>query len=555
MPVVFIDNYANQNLEKIIVNQDGKTLYGELWVYQQFLAINENMFLEDEVWHLKHNYNLSTHPASKKKVEGQIDFILLSKYGILIIEVKGGGLRVDENDCYFSSGEGKEYESQNPFVQAKEYVYTLKNYIDSSIFVYRAIILPHEAGFILKGPQLEGYKDIFFSKADIIGLDTRGVQNKFFAFILNLSKKARIKSLKKAFASLNSDEILKKAQELYPLLNAKEIKRLKSELFPIQSTYGYNPDKINSELICKENFEILNGLRRNRNIIVQGGPGTGKTSLAIKYLAENLLKQQKGVFFCANLLIRSRLEYIIFNDYKLDPNSISFRVYSTQVTADSISNDTDFIIFDEAQEYFEKGLYDLIEKLNVKLEKPKLLVLYDADQSVVSNLNELEWYTDFFIEMGYSHFYFDEKFRSIQNKTIAEVSNCILFNEYNKIKSKYNYFLVFVEDLKSKLEMIKAIISETKFTNSEKIILVQSQLIEEFSSIINDFFKTDIEEMTEANINIPSNKIRFTSPIKYRGLENDLVCLITRELNDSTKVQNYVGATRAMLKLNIILWK
>ena len=173
----------------------------------------------------------------------------------------------------------------------------------------------------------------------------------------------------------------------------------------------------------------------------------------------------------------------------------------------------------------------------------------------MSNLNELEWYTDFFIEMGYSHFYFDEKFRSIQNKTIAEVSNCILFNEYNKIKSKYNYFLVFVEDLKSKLEMIKAIISETKFTNSEKIILVQSQLIEEFSSIINDFFKTDIEEMTEANINIPSNKIRFTSPIKYRGLENDLVCLITRELNDSTKVQNYVGATRAMLKLNIILWK
>jgi hypothetical protein len=555
MPVNFIDNYAKQNLESIIINQDGNTLYGELWVYQQFLAFNENKFLEDEICYLKHNYNLSTHPASKKKVEGQIDFILLSKWGILILEVKGGGLRVDENDCYFSYDKTGEYESQNPFIQAKEYVHTLRKYIDSSVFVYRAIILPHEAGFVLKGPQLEGYKDIFFSKADIDGLDLRAIQKKFFAFIDDLNRKARIRTLKKSFTSLNSSELIRKANELYPLLNAKDIKRLKGELFPVQSTYGYNPDRINSELICKENYEILKGLRRNKNVIVQGGPGTGKTALAIKYLAENLLKQQKGVVFCANLLIKSKLEYIILHDYELDPNNISFKIYSSIVSAESITNDVDFLIFDEAQEYFEKGLYDFIEKVNYKLEKPKLLVLYDPDQAIVSNLNELEWYTDFFIEMGYSHFYFDENYRCVQNRSIAEVSNCILFNEYGKIKSKYGKFLSTVEELKSKLEKIKLIITETKFTSSEKIILVQSQLIVEFSSIVADYFKSDIEEINEANINIPSSKIRYTTPIKYRGLEHDSVYLITKEINDSTKIQNYVGATRAMSELNIILWK
>ena len=555
MPVHFIDNYAKQNLETVIVNQDGKTLFGELWVYQQFLAFNENRYLEDEIWYLKHNYNLSTHQASKKKVEGQIDFILLSKYGILILEIKGGGLRVDENDCYFSFDKTGEYESQNPFIQAKEYVHTLKNYIDSSVFVYRAIILPHEAGFVLKGPQLEGYKDIFFSKADIDGLDGRAIQNKFFTFINNLNKTSRLRTLKKSFKSLNSSDLIKKANELYPLLNAKDIKRLRNELFPIQSTYGYNPDKINAELICKENYEILKGLRRNKNIIVQGGPGTGKTALAIKYLAENLLKQQKGVVFCANKLIRSKLEHIILNDYKLDPNNIFFRIFTDVVTPESVANDVDFLIFDEAQEYFEKGLYDFIEKINAKLEKPKLLVLYDPDQAIVSNINELEWYTDFFIEMGYSHYYFDENYRCIQNKSIAELSNFILFNEYGKIKSKYGNMLSYVEDLKSKLEKLKEIISETKFTGTEKIILVQSQLIEEFSAIINDYFKSDIEEITEANINIPSNKIRYTSPIKYRGLENDSIYLITNEIKDSTKIQNYVGATRSMAALNIILWK
>lgn len=555
MPVYFIDNYAKQSLETVIVNQDGKTLFGELWVYQQFLAFNENRYLENEVWYLKHNYNLSRHPASKKKVEGQIDFILLSKYGILILEIKGGGLRVDENDCYFSFDKTGEYESQNPFIQAKEYVHTLKNYIDSSVFVYRAIILPHEAGFVLKGPQLEGYKDIFFSKADIDGLDGRAIQNKFFTFIYNLNKNSRLRTLKKSFKSLNSGDLIKKANELYPLLNAKDIKRLRNELFPVQSTYGYNPDKINAELICKENYEILKGLRRNKYIIVQGGPGTGKTALAIKYLAENLLKQQKGVVFCANKLIRSKLEHIILSDYKLDPNNISFRIFTDVVTPESVANDVDFLIFDEAQEYFEKGLYDFIEKINAKLEKPKLLVLYDPDQAIVSNINELEWYTDFFIEMGYSHYYFDENYRCIQNKSIAEVSNFILFNEYGKIKSKYGNMLSYVEDLRSKLEKLKEIIKETRFTGTEKIILVQSQLKEEFTNIINDYFISDIEEMTEANINIPSNKIRYTSPIKYRGLENDSIYLITKEIKDSTKIQNYVGATRAMTALNIILWK
>ena len=555
MPVNFIDNYAELNLEKIIVNQDGKTLFGELWVYQQFLAFNENKYLEDDIWYLKHNYNLSTHPASKRKVEGQIDFIVLSKYGILILEVKGGGLRVDDNDCYFSYNQIGEYESQNPFIQVKEYVHTLKNYIDSSVFVYRAIILPHEAGFILKGPQLDGYKDIFFSKADLLGLDERATQNKFFAFINDLNKKARIRTLQKSFKSLNTSELIKKAFELYPLLNTKEIKRLKAELFPVQSTYGYHPEKIYAELILKENFEILKGLRKNKKVIVQGGPGTGKTSLAIKYLAENLLKQQKGVVFCANILIKTKLEYIILHDYNLDSNNISFRIYSSVVTTDSITNDVDFLIFDEAQEYFDKGLYDFIEKVNIKLEKPKLLVLYDPDQAIISNLNELEWYTDFFIEMGYTHYYFDENFRCIQNKNIAELSNSILFNEYEKIKTQFENMCFSVVDLKSKLETIKKIIIEPKFTYSEKIILVQSQLIEEFKLIVNDYFKADIEELTEENLSIASNKVRYTSPIKYRGLENESVYLITKEINDTTKVQNYVGATRAITSLNIILWK
>jgi superfamily II DNA/RNA helicase len=290
----------------------------------------------------------------------------------------------------------------------------------------------------------------------------------------------------------------------------------------------------------KENYEVLKGLSRNKNVIIQGAPGTGKTSLALKFLAENLLKQQKGIVYCANKLIKSKLEHIILNDYQLDSNNINFRIFSDVITQDSVADDVDFLIFDEAQEYFDKGLYDFIEKLNSKLVKPKILVLYDPDQAIASNLKELAWYTDFFIEIGYTHYYFDENYRCAQNKEIGEISNSLLYNEYGKIKTKYKSSLIYVEDLKQKLELLSFILNDIHFTSSEKIIVVHSNLIKDFGNIINDYYNREIEELTESNINISSNKVRYTTPIKYRGLENESVYLITEDLNDSAKIQNYV---------------
>lgn len=555
MPIHFVDNYAKNDLEAIIVKQDGKPLNGEIWVYEQFLAFNENRFIEDETWYLKHNYDLSTHSASKGKVEGQVDFLLLSKFGLLVIEVKGGGLRVDENDCYYSTSKEGEYETQNPFIQAKEYVHTLKGFIDSSVFVYRTIVTPHEAGFEMIGPQLIGYKDLFFSKRNYSNLDTYATNKCFFSFIKNLGLVSRRRIMKELFPSWSCEKINNQLFDKYPELLSKELRRLKSELFPVQSSYGYNPERINSELILNENYEILKGLARNNKVIVQGAPGTGKTVLAVKFLADNLLKQKKGIVYCANRLLRFKLEHVIINDYGLDPNSISFRIFSDMVTVENISKEMDFFVFDEAQEYFDKGLFDFIDKLMIRLEGPKVMVLYDPEQSIVSGFKELAWYTDFFIGCGYTHYYFDEIYRCIQNRRIAELSNTILRNEYKKLTKHHIDLIHNVDTLPDKLRVLKMILDERRFTRSESIILVQSHLLDEFKDIVNDYYRNDIEELTESNINMAPTKHRYTTPLKYRGLEAESVYLITTELSNSTRVQNYVGATGAMNLLNIILWK
>ena len=552
MPITLLNNYPENNLEKNIIKKDGSPLYGELWLYKQFLNFNEYHKLpQNETWYLKHDYNLSTHPASKGKVEGQIDFILLSKYGILIIEIKGGGLRVDENDQYFSYNKSGEYKTQNPFNQAKEYTHTLKELIDESVFIYRAVVLPSEAGFQLKGPQLEGYKNLFFSKKDFSnfndGHDDQAINKIFFDFLIDLAKSSRSKILKQLNPSWTAEKINQKRFEKFPELSSKKLKSLKLQLFPVQSSYGYNPDKINSEIILKENYETLKGLRRNRKVIIQGAPGTGKTVLAKKFLAENILKQQKGIYYCANKLIKSKIENTITRDYGIDNSLITFKVYSENDVNEDFFNEMEFVIFDEAQEYFNKGLFELIEKFENRKDSPKFLVLYDPKQTVIYNFSDISFYTDFYIENGFSHYLFDENYRCGQNQNVITLSNDLL-------NSKEIAPDVIALEIVDKLRAIKEIIDETKFVKSEQIILIHSSLIADFKEIIKDYFKSDLEELVDININIPTSKIRFTTPIKYRGLENKSVYLITDNLNEKAKIQNYVAVTRAMEQVKIILW-
>lgn len=554
MPVTLLNNYPENNLEKSISKKDNSPLYGEIWLYDQFLKFNEYKLLENESWFLKHDYNLSTHPASKGKVEGQIDFVLLNKFGILIFEVKGGGLRVDNSDQYFSFNKANPdgYKTQNPFNQAKEYTHTLKGLIDEGVFIYRAVVLPHEAGFQLRGPQLEGYKNLLFSKKDFENLkegeDDKAINKLFYDFILNLAKTSRSKILRELNPSWSPEKINKKIFEKYPELSSKKIKSLKSQLFPAQSSYGYNPERINSEIILKENYETLKGLRRNRKVIIQGAPGTGKTVLAKKFLAEHILKQQKGIYYCANKLIKSKIEHSILRDYGVNDGLIEFKVYSENIKLENLSNEIDFIIFDEAQEYFNKGLFELIEKLEREKEFPKFLVLYDPKQTIIYNFSDISFYTDFYIDNGFTHYLFDETYRCGQNENIIKISNDILNSK--EIKDIF-YAMKTVDQLKA----IKEIIDETKFLKSEQVILVHSSLIEGFKEIAKDYFNKDLEELIETNINIPSSKIRFTTPIKYRGLENKAVYLITNNLDEKSKIQNYVAVTRAMEHVKIVLWK
>jgi hypothetical protein len=238
----------------------------------------------------------------------------------------------------------------------------------------------------------------------------------------------------------------------------------------------------------------------------------------------------------------------MIRDYEISESLVRFKVYHDNAINENLLNDIDFIIFDEAQEYFNKGLYELIEKYEQKNELPKLLVLYDPKQTIIYNFSDISFYTDFYIDNGFAHYLFDETYRCGQNKNIITISNNILNNK----KTKEDKIINTTVDL---LGAVKDIICENKSLNSEKIILIHSKLIDSFKEIAIDYFSDELEELVNDNINIPSSKIRYTTPIKYRGLENKSVYLITDELNERSKIENYVAVTRAMDAVKIILWR
>lgn len=145
MPVKFHPNNPIDALETIIVKEDGSPLRGEIDIYRQLWNDLSNSSLEWDVWHdLKlpeHSDNFNYY----KKTSSQIDFLILCKHGLLVLEVKGGPISTKDNTFFY----GKNFDTpikQNPFKQAEGYKYTLKDNILNNLkgcFFCEATAFPH----------------------------------------------------------------------------------------------------------------------------------------------------------------------------------------------------------------------------------------------------------------------------------------------------------------------------------------------------------------------------------------------------------------------------
>ena len=56
-----------------------------------------------------------------------------------------------------------------------------------------------------------------------------------------------------------------------------------------------------------QNLEVFRAIQQNKRIIIEGGPGTGKTTIAKAFIRK--YKNLRGVYLCWNNLLASKIKH------------------------------------------------------------------------------------------------------------------------------------------------------------------------------------------------------------------------------------------------------
>lgn len=281
MPVKFHPNKPLDALETIIVKEDGSPLHGEIDIYRRLWNDLNKSCLEWDVWHdLKlpeHSDNFNYY----KKTSSQIDFLILCKHGLLVLEVKGGSISMKDNTFFY----GKNFDTpikQNPFKQAEGYKYTLKDNILNNLkgcFFCEATAFPH-VDYPFESRLID-------NKLLWTSFQAKYYEESIEKFLLSVFEYSKSKH-QKHFRS-------------YTEVTYKEYVAIKKILSPIIGDRNQLNTINTLEWLGIQNIEILDGLYKNARIMIEGPPGSGKTTIAKAYIDKQ--QNKNGIYLCWNNLL------------------------------------------------------------------------------------------------------------------------------------------------------------------------------------------------------------------------------------------------------------
>ncbi len=582
MPIVNHTRYTDQSdLEAIITQSDGSPLYGEIEMFKRIFADCDR---SEYIWHFWHNLRL---PVSvKKQTEIQIDFLLVCEAGVVIVEVKGGKVGIEQGFFYYEISRERKFMDRSPFDQAADYMYALINnkiIASSQLFISTVCAFPHTyMDHTSSNPNADlGYK--LWSKKQQDSLDSS-----FADFVLDI---------------LDSEKNKKGWHR--PMLNSKEVEiAIQSLLFTFRdrSSNVYSERGMESilERLNIDNLSSFQSLQKNDRLFIEGGPGTGKTTIAKAYIEK--YHTLRGLYLCWNRLLEAKIKKEVvscgltnckveqFASYVFrlqDKVEKSFNI-TLEELADGRSLDKlnslfiaireqndfvpyDYIIIDEAQDVLDKGAVQLLNTLTSitydGLSDGRYLVFFDTEQGYNYKTRQIDEIADAVAQNG-ARFVLDENKRVPTNKEIISFAKSLLDGEsaqslFNKINAeKYDSVkAIFFNGAKSMikhLNAIKSAIREGARNWNDYVVLADSSTKYELVSDSETFYDRiatidGIKELNVRNICSDTGELPFTSILSYKGLESKHVILIINGRANIDLLELYIGMTRAIIDLQILI--
>ena len=576
MPVINHDYKDIDFLEHIIVKDDGSPLYGEIEMYRRIYKDCESSKYN---WHFWHDVRLPIPVKGQSSI--QIDFLLACEKGIVIVEVKGGKIGIQSGVFYLENKDGKVNLERTPFDQADDYMYALTNnkVIDKrKVFITTVCAFPHtRMSKTNDNDEMDQGWKLWSSIQQEEG------ELSFADFFLNVIEKDNAK--KRIYKpDLCNDEVIDAIKTL--MYN-----------FSDDSNRIYSNVSIESiiEWLQIDNLRLFDSLRKNQRLVIEGGPGTGKTTLAKAFIKKH--SDLRGLYVCWNKLLESKIrselnkegldrceviqfaslfmhiqnqlgkQYLSLQDINLGCVEKMNLLLKQYRDSDSFTP-YNYIILDEAQDVLDKGASCLLQNLSFfenGLESGSYLVYYDTEQGYNNKSRQIEGWANQ-ISKHSAHFILDENKRVPTNKRILNCAKQILDLNINndthaqidEILEKYSDSIT-VERYRGAKNILRRLSNlQGKFINNinDCVILAHSSTQKtDIGESLFDRIATSIgiTELTESNVNVNLKGIPFTSILRFKGLESKHVIIVLNSRTYIDSYELYIGMTRAIIDLTILI--
>lgn len=242
-----------------------------------------------------HSVNLSEHDY---KLVSELDFVVVSPEGLLVLEVKGGGVARRDGVWTFTDRYGVAHRrSEGPFQQARSGMFALRGRLVDHTSASLVEALPFGYGVVF--PDC-GFRERSVEWAEEMILDADAVRDAADAQRY-LDRLLAYWREKHRGPCSPSDHLLKRVGELL---------RVDFDKVP---SLRLRADQLDAEMerLTRAQYGVLDAVERAPRILCEGGAGTGKTFLAAETARRHAARGQQVLLACASLtlaaFLRSRL--------------------------------------------------------------------------------------------------------------------------------------------------------------------------------------------------------------------------------------------------------